>query len=41
MARATILLLIADPVVRNTQIQTDNVFLKGLKLNVKVVSYDV
>ena len=41
MARATMLPLVADPVVRNTQIRTDNVFLKGPKPNVEVVSYDV
>jgi hypothetical protein len=36
-----ILPLVADPVVRNTKIQTDNMLLKGLKSKVKVVSYDI
>ena len=41
MARTAVLLLITDPVVRNTQIRTDNVLLEGLKPKVKVVSYDI
>ena len=41
MARATMLPLVADPVVRNTQIRTNNVLLEGPKSNIEVVSHDV
>jgi hypothetical protein len=41
VARATVLPLVVDPVVYNTQIQTDNVLLEGPKSNIKVVSHDI
>jgi hypothetical protein len=41
VARTAILPLVADPVVYNTQVQTNNVLLEGLKPNVQVVSYNM
>jgi hypothetical protein len=35
------LLLVIDPVVYNTQIQTDNMLTEGPKSNIKVVSHDI
>ena len=41
MARAVVLLFIADLVVCNPKIQTEDVLKEHLELNIKVVGYDV
>ena len=41
MARAVVLLFVADLVVRNPKIQTEDILKERLELNIKVVGYDV
>ncbi len=41
MARAVILLLIADLVVRNTKIQVEDVLKEGPESNIEVVGHDI
>ena len=41
MARAAMLPLVADPVVRNTKIRTEDVLKEGPESDIKVVGHDV